>query len=258
MAMAGVKTWGVLVISHGSRNPEWVLTVDESICKLNIPSGMPLDSSFLEAVEGREIQDGIDALEQKGVTDLIVVPLFISSGSTHMEEIQYALGLIEESAIETDIGRMRLRARVHFCAPINDDPLIAEICLEKIRPLSVHPEREILLMIGHGSDESGFGDRWQEMLGAMTEQVRQMGGFALAATATLHPDEIAERVAQLEQAYPEYAIVVSPFFLSEGYFTKKVIPQRLSEATRVRYNGAALLPHDNITRWMEQQISRFL
>ena len=55
---------GVLVISHGSRNKDWVLMVDESICKLNIPAGTPLDTSFLEAVEGREIQDGIHALEQ--------------------------------------------------------------------------------------------------------------------------------------------------------------------------------------------------
>ncbi len=249
---------GVLVISHGSRNKDWVLMVDESICKLNIPAGTPLDSSFLEAVEGREIQDGIHALEQKGVTDLIVVPLFISSGSTHMEEIQYALGLIEQSSIETDIGRMRLQARVHFCAPINDDPLIAQICWEKIQPLSVEPTKEVLLMVGHGSDEQGFGERWLEMLANMAEKVRQLGGFAHAGTATLHPDDIAEKVAWWEQHYPDLHIVISPFFLSEGYFTKKVIPQRLAEATRVRYNGAALLPHNNITRWMEQQLSRFL
>lgn len=246
------------MISHGSRNPDWVWTVDESICKLNIPEGMPLDSSFLEAVEGRAIQDGLHSLEERGVTDAIVVPLFISSASTHMEEIQYALGLIEEASIETDIGRMQTTMTLDFCEPIDDDPLIVEICYEKIKPLSVQPEREVLLMVGHGSDEAGFGDRWVQMLGSITEQVKQLGRFADADCATLHPDDIAAKVAYWRTARPEFDVIVAPFFLSEGYFTKKVIPQRIDELPNVRYNGKALLPHPNITRWMEKQIARFL
>jgi sirohydrochlorin ferrochelatase len=256
--MDASKKWGVLVISHGSRNPDWVWMVDESICKLQLPEGTPLDSSFLEAVAHREIQDGIDTLEAKGVTDLIVVPLFISSASTHMEEIQYALGIIEESSIETDIGRMRIQANIHFCAPIDEDPLIAEICYENIRDLSRDPAREIVLIIGHGSDEMGFGERWQEMIDGLKIQIQSLGGFAVSDTAMLHPDEIASKVAQLENKYPEYRIIVAPLFLSEGYFTKKVIPERLADAQSVAYNGRALLPHPNITKWMQKQIAQFL
>ena len=252
------QQWGILVISHGSRNPEWVLMVDESICKLNIPQHIPLDSSFLEAVEGRTIQDGINQLEQRGVTDLVVVPLFISSGSTHMEEIQYALGIIPESSIETDIERVITRTTIHFCQPINDDPLIADICFEKISALSEQSSAEILLMIGHGSDEAGFGERWQEMLAALTTQVQALGRFAHSYTATLHPDDIAEKITELQQIHPGYQIIIAPLFLSEGYFTKKVIPARIGESKGVRYNGQALLPHPNITRWMERQIQRFI
>ncbi len=47
---------GVLIISHGSRNREWVRLVDE-------------------------------AVERMSVTEMIVVPLFVSSGSKHVEEI---------------------------------------------------------------------------------------------------------------------------------------------------------------------------
>jgi sirohydrochlorin ferrochelatase len=90
----------------------------------------------------------------------------------------------------------------------------------------------------------------------MAKQVQQLGRFDQMGLAMLHPDEIAEKVAWWERHFPEHAIIVAPLFLSEGYFTKKVIPQRLAGGRNIRYNGKALLPHDNITRWMERQIAK--
>ena len=105
------RKYGVLVISHGSREQDWVELVDEAVAQAAIPAGIPVFSSYLELVEGRLIQDGIDCLEAKGVTDIITVPLFISSGSVHIDEIRYALGLEAEPALPTDLPRMRAEAR---------------------------------------------------------------------------------------------------------------------------------------------------
>ncbi len=87
-----MERYGVLVISHGSRDGKWVRLVDEAVAQVLRPSDIPIVSSFLEIVEGRLIQDGIRTLERQGVTDIIAVPLFVSSGSTHVDEIGYALG----------------------------------------------------------------------------------------------------------------------------------------------------------------------
>ncbi|WP_010276176.1 sirohydrochlorin chelatase [Paenibacillus senegalensis] len=84
---------GVLVISHGSSNKGWIRKVDECVREIRRPDDLPIYASFLEMVEGRTIQDGIRELEDQGVTDLIVIPLFISAGSSHIEEIQALLGV---------------------------------------------------------------------------------------------------------------------------------------------------------------------
>ncbi|CAH1213000.1 hypothetical protein PAECIP111893_03609 [Paenibacillus plantiphilus] len=95
---------GILVISHGSREAEWVRLVDEAVADVaaayvNWPiGGVPVVSSFLEIVDGRLIQDGIDQLAAEGVTDVYVLPLFVSSGSTHVDDIAQAFGLPPVSA----------------------------------------------------------------------------------------------------------------------------------------------------------------
>src|SRR5690606_29380403 len=99
---------GVLVISHGSRDPHWVGLVREACAAVTLPAelaGAPVECAFLELVDGHLIQDGIDRLERTGVTDIIVVPLFLSSGSTHVAEIAWALGLRAEPGVDTDLSR---------------------------------------------------------------------------------------------------------------------------------------------------------
>ena len=166
------------------------------------------------------IQDGIYSLQAQGVTDIIVVPLFVSSGSTHIDEISYALGVIEEPLLETDMVPLDIKARIHFTSPIDDDPVIAEIIYAKIKELSESPSQEILLLVGHGSKEDGFHQKWRQGLEQLAERLKTLGGFDEADIAMLLPDQVAEddRVGAGEA---EHTVVVAPLFLSEGYFTKK-------------------------------------
>ncbi|ANE48666.1 cobalamin biosynthesis protein CbiX [Paenibacillus swuensis] len=274
---------GVLVISHGSRSAEWVRLVDEAVAQMRFgqpaaalgggpsdeePRAMPADrdhghsiipveSSFLEIVEGRLIQDGIDRLEAQGVTDIIAVPLFVSSGSTHVDEISWSLGVVEEPKLETDLELMRVNARVHWCRPMDDEPEIAAMLWEKVRELSVRPEREILLLVGHGSKEEGFHEQWQQVLSSLAKQLGELGGFAATDTAMLLPEQAAERVKYWQRERPDWDVVVAPFFLSEGYFTETVIPTRL-QGLEYRYNGRALLPHPLVAEWLNHRVESAL
>ncbi len=127
---------GVLVISHGSREKGWVSLVDEAVQQLASRMDIPVVASYLELVEGRLIQDGITTLEDQGVTDIVVIPLFVSSGSTHMDEIAYAIGAKPVPDMETDLGPFQVQARVHFGSPMDDDPTIAAMVWDKVRALS--------------------------------------------------------------------------------------------------------------------------
>ncbi|CAM4342705.1 cobalamin biosynthesis protein CbiX [Paenibacillus alkaliterrae] len=251
---------GILVISHGSREAEWVKLVDDAV-KAAMASPrlavIPVVSSFLEIVEGRLIQDGINLLEQQGVTEMLVVPLFISSGSTHVDEIGQAFGLPWVSDLEGDLGTFRVAANVTYGQPIDDDPEIAELLAANLAELSKEPEKEALLLIGHGSKEKVFHERWQEGLTLLGERLRELGGYARAEYAMLLPDQAAAKLKSMQAANPQEAVLVVPLFLSQGYFTKHVIPSRL-EGLDYRYNGRAMLPHPAIERWLERQMTEWL
>lgn len=250
---------GILVISHGSRSAEWIELVEDAVAGAQFPEGVPVFCSYLELVEGRLIQDGIHHLERLGVTDIIVVPLFVSSGSTHIDEISYALGVKAEPLLPTDMTPFEVKARIHMRSPIDDDPVIADIIHQKIKPLSVEPNRELLLLVGHGSVEKGFHAEWRRGLEKLAGRLQTLGGFAGAEAAMLLPDQIALRMKLWRKRWPleQYTVIVAPLFLSEGYFTKQVIPERLS-GYEYRYNGQALLPHAGISRWLERQAEPLL
>jgi sirohydrochlorin cobaltochelatase len=72
-------------------------------------------------------------------------------------------------------------------------------------------------------------------------------------TAMLLPDQAGCVMKAVQKRRPEDAVLVAPLFLSEGYFTEQVIPQRL-QGFDYRYNGRAMLPHPLVSRWMERRI----
>jgi len=252
-----MRKLGVLVISHGSRNADWVKLVREAVADVVIPEVMadaPVECSFLELVDGFLIQDGIDRLEQSGVTDMIVIPLFVSSGSTHIDEISWVLGAKAEPDRETDLEKFRITSRIHLCAPIDDDPEIAQLLVDKLSPLSVSAERELVLIVGHGSKEKGFHGRWRQGLKSLAEQVQTIGGYAAVETVMLLPNQATCKLKAWQKRRPDLDVIIAPLFLSAGYFTNKVIPERF-EGFQYKYSGATLLPSPHISRWMERRIT---
>ncbi|MFS0726267.1 sirohydrochlorin chelatase [Paenibacillus sp. 1P07SE] len=252
------RKYGILVISHGSRDADWVTLVDDAVAAVQVPPEVEIVSSFLELIEGRLIQDGVDMLEDRGVTDIYVLPLFVSSGSTHIDDIGQGFGVPPVSDREGDLGVFKVRAaRITVGPPIDEDPELAEVLLDNVRELSEDPAREAVLLVAHGSRERVFHGRWRQGMRALAERVRELGGFRRAETAMLLPDQAGCVLGAMQRQEPETAVVVVPLFLSQGYFTRSVIPARLSGAD-YRYNGRTILPHPFATRWMERQAAAWL
>ena len=244
------------MISHGSRESSWVTLIDEAVHQLPLQESIPVAVSFLELVEGRLIQDGINELEQQGVTDILVIPLFISGGSTHVAEIAYALGAIEEPGFDSDLEPFAVNSRIHYGSPMDDHDDIAHMVWDKAAELSQAPEQEVLLLVGHGSRHDGFRERWEQGAGSLAAKVKALSGLAAVDTAFLNPDSVRSKAAYWQQQFG-YQVIVSPLFLSDGYFTRNVIPRRL-EGLNYRYAGQALLPHRLLTHWINSQIQRML
>ncbi|PTM57881.1 sirohydrochlorin chelatase [Desmospora activa] len=241
---------GVLVIAHGSRSQRWVQLVEEAAAAVNSPH--PLTVGYLELVEGRSIADGVRQLERKGVQRILAVPLFVSSGSTHLEEIQYALGVIEKSHIETELERINPQVPITWTTAMDDHKLVESILAERIAALSTQPEKEALLLVAHGSEKPGFRQVWEEGLAALTTRLNQRFSFAEADYAMLRLGDVREKAERLSR---HRTCLVAPVFLSPGYFTEKVVPAELN-GLPCRYRGETYLPHPDVSRWVEEVIGK--
>lgn len=240
----------VLVIAHGSPDREWLTLVEDTVRETDIP--LPIRVSYLGGVPGREIADELGRLEQSGANTIIVVPLFVSIGSTHLNEIRYMLGLIPDPDIETDVMPIRVNARLIWCSPLEDDEIVLAIAGERLRGLVTNPRAEALLVVGHGSDVPGFREVWVNMLDKVSTELSRVWNFKAVSFATLRPNTIRAQAADLCRYS---SLVVLPLFLSEGYFTRVVIPKRLHGFTYA-YNGKTILPHPLASVWIERSVRR--
>ncbi|MDG0792439.1 cobalamin biosynthesis protein CbiX [Cohnella ginsengisoli] len=255
----GADRPGILVISHGSREPGWVAQVDEAVAeaRTKLPADLPVVASYLELVEGRLIQDGVRALEALGVTDIYALPLFVSSGSTHVDEIGWALGAYAEPRRETDLEPVAVSARLSYGEPIGSDPEIARALADKLAARSREPAAECVLLVGHGSDEPWFYEAWRRELEGLAAELARIGGYAGAEAALLRPDEPAARIAVLRARHPEARMLAVPVFLSEGYFTSSAVPNRLA-GLDIDYAESALLPHPLVSDWIAGRVRHWL
>ncbi|PTX63333.1 sirohydrochlorin ferrochelatase [Melghirimyces profundicolus] len=239
---------GVLVLAHGSRDPEWNRLVEEAVERVD--TDLPITVGCLELVKGRLIPDGVRYLEEQGVKRIWTVPLFVSSGSTHLEEIRYALGVTDRSRVATDLSPIRPRAGIVWCRAMDDHPLILKLLEDRVREWSERPEEEHLLLAAHGSNKPGFREIWEKGLTGLAGGLRERFGFPVADYAMLQVGDVREKAEALSR---KRRLLVLPVFLSRGYFTDVLLRREL-EGVDCVYPGETYLPHPLVTRWIEETV----
>ncbi|MFA9559729.1 sirohydrochlorin chelatase [Evansella sp. AB-rgal1] len=248
------KNKGILVVAHGSRNSRWVEFIEQSISNLEI--NIPITVGYLELVEGRSISDGVRRLEKQDVEQIYVIPFFVSSGSTHLDEIKYSLGVTEEPILETDLPLVHPQAEIIWGNAMDDHPLILEVLQERIKELSKNPKEESLLLVAHGSDRAYFQPFWEETLQKMVDHFTTIFGFSKAGFGTILPPTISTEATKLSDNGGKNIVAV-PVFLSEGFYTSKKIPEKL-EGIPHFYNGKSYLPHPLVSSWLQAEVDSFV
>lgn len=238
----------VLVIAHGSPDPDWMHIVEESVRPCRDRLHLPVRIAYLGEQHGRGIAGQVSRLAQEGAQTVVAVPLFVTAGSAHIGEIRQLLGFAPEYPSPQKIEPLECGVRFLWRPPLEDHPWVEQIVLDRLAALSADPRRESLLLVGHGSDLPGYRQHWERLLRRLSARVQQHFAFAAVGHATLRPDTVASRARELA-AYG--TLIVLPLFISPGYFTRQAIPKRLA-GLRHRYQGQAYLPHPAIHRWIVQ------
>jgi len=128
VASENQEKYGILVIAHGSPSEDWCSPVRDAVAEVDLP--YPVELGFLEFVPNETINFAVERLDDAGVTKIIAIPLFISSHSSHIQEIEYVVGLrdtLPMTAEDVVVEGMKMERTV---APKGNQYAISYVSLE--------------------------------------------------------------------------------------------------------------------------------
>ncbi len=252
---------GVLIMPHGSTRPyndglKRVIAPLKKQYRVEMAPGMG-DPLILEQAVRR--------LENEGITHIVFVRMYALKN--HMKaRTDYILGLSDEPPKR---GHGSLPQRIRSSAVFTtfggyeDSPLIAEILRERILEISKTPSRETVILLAHGRMEDESDQRWREVMennirlikAELTQPFRDIIAMTLRED---WPDKRKEALREIRRAIDQgnedngRVLIVSNRLYGSGPYP------RLLEGLEFTLNGQGLVPHPNITRWLEEGIRNAL
>lgn len=286
------KETGILLLAHGSRDTTWnntVMNVTHSIAEK-----YPVEVAFGMA-NPFSMQPAIDSLEARGIDQIVVVPLFVSSFSPIIRQNEYLLGLRDSLADapmppmahemtdemmammdhsshgeELELKPLRVNAEVKMTNPLDDHPLVAEILMDRIEAVSDDPSEETLLLVAHGPVQDKDNENWLKAISNLGSQIQQMqekkGGepFFNIVPLTVRDDagddvynQAKEEFRTLvKEADEQGEAIVIPLLLSKGGVERRYLTRL--EGLNYTWGGETLLPHENISLFIEESVAEAL
>ena len=193
---------GIVLLAHGG-SEQWNGNVRALAEVIN--RERPVEIAFGMATRAN-IQKAIDALVQRGVTEIVAVPLFISSHSSVVTSTEYLLGLRADApkdlALFAKMGHgsgatgtsgheghtmapvdgtkpIASPVPVRMTSALDSHPIVARILADRARAISKDPAREAILLVAHGPVSEEENRRW---LAGMSDLAQSIGKSAPYAT----------------------------------------------------------------------------
>ncbi|MBN1928374.1 MAG: cobalamin biosynthesis protein CbiX [Chlorobiaceae bacterium] len=256
----------VLLVNHGSRSSGWkqnLLELERRVApRIRAIDGIDtLSTAFMEHTEP-SISTALKALDSNGYSDIIVIPLFLSTGAHVFDDIPTIIGKKENPAT---LEQMRLEgierylpsARTHLSGPLDFSELLAKNVARRAGTMSDDPSREGLVLVGYGSEP--FREAWERTFEKTGRQACKEGGFAGFTTAwcghVAHysPDSTSAAVGRILKQH-DRAIVIPLLVSFSERFQIDIIGQGVASVAengrRVRYRPDAILPDPDLDAWI--------
>ncbi len=284
VAAAQGKT-GVLVLAHGGQ-PQWNERVLDVVRRVD--QHQPAEVAFGMATRAN-IQSAIDKLTARGVTEVVAVPLFVSSHSSVITSTEYLLGLRAEApkdlaifakmkhgshgaAAEEDhsahgmaaadpTSPVKTMATIRMTPAFNRHPVIGAIAADRARSISKTPESEAVILVAHGPVPEDDNRKWLDDMAVLAEHVRKAAPFAHVDYMTVRDDAgpaIREAATQELRGKVEAQraagrrVLIVPHLMSFGGIEKGLL-KRL-EGLEYTMTTQALMPDDRVVDWVLQSL----
>jgi sirohydrochlorin ferrochelatase len=260
---------GTILIAHGA-DAEWNGKV-ETVAGL-ARTGGPIEVSYLmgDGAATHRFQDAARKLVAEGATEIVVVPLLVSSYSGHYDQIRYLAGQtdsIDDMMMHhlhmSGIARADVKVPVHLANAIDDSPEVARVLAERALKIATAPHEQAVFIIGHGPNSAEDHAAWMKNLRPIADSLKAITGARDVKIGLVRDDAPAEvraeavrevrEVILLQNALTRKPVVVVPVLISTGSVSRVKLPADLADLPIV-YSGEALLPHPGLARWVESRV----
>jgi hypothetical protein len=276
---------GVLLLAHGGHVQTWNEEVRHVADQVDLT--VPTEVAFGMATKAT-IQEGINRLTARGVTEIIAVPLFVSSHSSVIESTAFLLGLrpqapddlkdfaamdhggpmnhagMSQAAMKPDPAAVADRMKpviasvsIRMTPAFDHDSIVGDILIDRAGSISKDPAHEVVILVAHGPVPEEDNKLWLNDMNILAGQVRQRSHYAGIECLTLRDDaDDPVRNAATEQLRGTVSRI------HEAGNTPLIVPLLLSyggieEGLRKRLSGMdfrmptqALLPDQRIATWV--------
>ena len=271
---------GILLLAHGG-SAEW----NAQVAKLAaaVDRTKPTEVAFGMATRAN-IQAAVDRLAARGVSEIVAVPLFVSSWSSVITSTEYLLRQRPEAPPELAIyakmnhstpggghdahagpadsapdprSPVNTPVTVRMTAALNDHPIVSDILTSRARAMSRTPAQEAVIVVAHGPNADEENRRWLADMASLAGRVARAERFASVDYLTLRddaPKPVRDRAtAELRDLVTRHVgagrrVLVVPLLISFG---------GIERGLRERLNGldytmasAALMPDDRLVTWV--------
>lgn len=260
---------GTILIAHGA-GAEWNSHV-ERIARA-ASTGGPIAVAYLmgDAAKTHRFQDAVRALADSGVSEIVVVPLLVSSHSGHYEQIRYLAGATDSLSHSmmhhlhmAGIERPDTELPITVARALDDAPEMARVLGERASKLASSPREQALFLVGHGPNSAEDNALWMRHLRVVADSVRAATGFRDVRVGLVRDDAPAEvraeavngvrELIELQRHVTGRPVVVVPVLISRGRVSREKFLADLA-GLDVVYSGEPLLPSPELARWIESRV----
>lgn len=286
VARSATAESGILLLAHGG-SPEWNTRVNELAARVN--GTLPTEVAFGMATRAN-LQAGVDRLVARGVTEIVAVPLFVSSWSSVITSTEYLLGQRADAppalaafakmshgadntahaghsghGAPSDDGTRPVVSRVpiRMTPALNDHPVAAAILASRAGEIGRDPSSEALVIVAHGPNEEDDNRKWLADMRSLSRQLSETAKYASVDYLTVRDDAPkpvwekakAELRGVVEQRTQEgKRVLVVPLLISFGGI-EKGLRERL-DGLSYTMARSGLMPDDRLASWVVEMAKK--
>lgn len=254
---------GLLVVAHGA-SPQWNNGVRQVVEQVQW-SG-PVATAFLmgDEAETSGWNAAVAQLVQRGVREIVVVPMMVSSHGEHYRQIQFYAG--EISQLPAGMAEHQHGAIVsppvpmRVTAALDASPELGAALLDRWQGLSEVDRRRPLVLVAHGPSSDDEAALWISDLSAVAAGIRVQGRIPVAvgllrddAAPPVRAAAVSQTRGLIEQFAAESrdSVAAISVLISTGSIATVTIPEDLA-GLPVRYTPVVLTPLAPLARWVER------